>query len=88
VIEGDERGIIMRFSEIIYADCDRIFVKKLGATIEDCERLARDISEYIELPMVLDHHYKFLILLPLEADPSGNVEAQKHYFGILYMMVK
>jgi DNA polymerase elongation subunit (family B) len=70
--------------EIIYADCDSIFVKKPGATREDYEGLAREISDYIGLPMALDHHYKFLLLLPLEADPSGNMEAQKRYFGILY----
>jgi DNA polymerase elongation subunit (family B) len=70
--------------EVIYADCDSIFVKKPGATREDYERLAREISDHIGLPIALDHHYKFLILLPLEADPSGVMEAQKRYFGILY----
>jgi DNA polymerase elongation subunit (family B) len=32
------------------------------------------------LPISLEHHYKFLVLLPLEADEK--VEALKHYFGI------
>ena len=70
--------------EVVYADCDSIFVKKRGAKKEDYENLAKEISEQIGLPMALDHHYKFLILLPLEADPSAILEAQKHYFGILY----
>jgi DNA polymerase elongation subunit (family B) len=30
----------------------------------------------------LDYHYKFLVLLLLEAD--GKLEALKHYFGITY----
>lgn len=74
----------LRGFEIIYADCDSIFVKKSGATKEDYERLAEEIGKHTGLPIALDHHYKFLILLPLEADPSGIMEAQKHYFGILY----
>jgi DNA polymerase elongation subunit (family B) len=32
------------------------------------------------LPISLEHHYKFLVLLPLEADVK--MEASKHYFGI------
>lgn len=70
--------------ELIYADTDSVFVKKSEATREEYEELARRISEYIGLPMSLDHHYKFLILLPLESDPSMTMEAQKHYFGMLY----
>jgi DNA polymerase elongation subunit (family B) len=70
--------------EIVYADCDSIFVKKEGATREDYQRLAHELSEHTGLPIALDHHYKFLILLPLEEDPSHIMEAQKHYFGILY----
>ncbi|MEM2873788.1 MAG: DNA-directed DNA polymerase [Nitrososphaerales archaeon] len=70
--------------ELIYADTDSVFVKKSEATKEDYEDLARRISEHIGLPMSLDHHYKFLLLLPLESDPSMVMEAQKHYFGMLY----
>ena len=32
------------------------------------------------LPVSLEHYYKFLVLLPLEADEK--MEALKHYFGI------
>jgi DNA polymerase elongation subunit (family B) len=32
--------------------------------------------------MTLDHHYKFIALLPQESRPK--LEAQKHYYGILY----
>ena len=34
------------------------------------------------LPISLEHHYKFVVLLPLEADQR--MEALKHYFGITY----
>jgi len=70
--------------EVVYADCDSIFVKKRGATKEGYEKLAKEISEQTGLPIALDHHYKFLIFLPLQADPSGIMEAQKRYFGITY----
>ncbi|MCP8308407.1 MAG: hypothetical protein H3Z54_06895 [archaeon] len=70
--------------EIIYADTDSVFVKKDGDKKEDYEELAKKISEHIGLPISLDHHYKFLLLLPLESDPSMRMEAQKHYFGMLY----
>ena len=76
---AEQRGF-----EVVYADCDSIFVKKRGATKEGYENLAKEISEQTGLPMALDHHYKFLIFLPLQADPSGIMEAQKHYFGITY----
>ncbi|MFQ5710976.1 MAG: DNA polymerase domain-containing protein [Candidatus Geothermarchaeales archaeon] len=69
--------------EVVYADTDSVFVKRPNATREDYEGLCREISRLLDLPMTLDHHYKFLVFLPLKTDPSGNVEAQKHYFGVL-----
>ena len=70
--------------ELIYADTDSVFVKKDNVAKEDYEQLASQLSKFIGLPISLDHHYRFLLLLPLEADPSTNMEAQKHYFGVLY----
>lgn len=58
-------------------------MKRKGATGEDYEELCREASRQTGLPIALDHHYRYLLLLPLESDPSGNMEAQKHYFGIL-----
>ncbi len=46
--------------------------------------MALELNKLTGLPISLDHHYKFLLLLPLEANPSLNMEAQKHYFGVLY----
>jgi DNA polymerase elongation subunit (family B) len=69
--------------EVIYADTDSLFVKKPTATRADYDALSQKISRHIELPIALDHHYKFLLLLPLELDPSGVMEAQKRYFGLL-----
>ncbi|MEM2094685.1 MAG: DNA polymerase domain-containing protein, partial [Candidatus Bathyarchaeia archaeon] len=69
--------------EVVYADTDSIFVKKLGATREEYEALAAEIEERTGLPIALDHHYNFLVLLPSKADLSGMLEAEKRYFGIL-----
>jgi DNA polymerase elongation subunit (family B) len=69
--------------EVIYADSDSLFVKKKGATKEEYEKLRKDISQHAKIPITLDHHYKYLLLLPLESDPSGSMKAQKRYFGML-----
>ncbi|MCP8311101.1 MAG: hypothetical protein L6N94_06355 [Candidatus Methylarchaceae archaeon HK01M] len=69
---------------LIYADTDSVFVKKEGARKEDYEELAMRIKDCMGLPISLDHHYKFLILLPLESDPYMKMEAMKHYFGMLH----
>jgi DNA polymerase elongation subunit (family B) len=69
--------------EVVYGDTDSLFVKRKGATKEDYDGLASEIESRTGLSISLDHHYKFLILLPLESDPTGSMEAQKHYFGVL-----
>jgi DNA polymerase elongation subunit (family B) len=67
--------------ELIYADTDSVFIKRT-----DC---ARDYSQVIDtlsketgLSISVDYHYKFLVLLPLEADEK--IEVLKHYFGITF----
>jgi DNA polymerase elongation subunit (family B) len=40
------------------------------------------LSRETGLPISLAYRYKFLVLLPLEADEK--IEALKHYFGITY----
>ena len=57
--------------ELIYADTDSVFIKK-----NDCspttkiwyEELINALSKETGLPISIDYHYKFLVLLPLEAD--------------------
>jgi DNA polymerase elongation subunit (family B) len=69
--------------EVIYADADSLFVKKKGETKEGYEKLRQAINQHVGIPIALDHHYKHLLLLPLESDPSGSMKAQKRYFGML-----
>jgi len=66
--------------ELLYADTDSVFLKKEGASLEDFEQLRDILSRKTGLPISLEHYYKFLVLLPLEA--SEKMEALKHYFGI------
>ena len=68
--------------DLIYADTDAAFVHKNNATRGDYEKLGETISRATGLALTLDYHYKFLVLLPLEADEK--LEALKHYFGITY----
>jgi DNA polymerase elongation subunit (family B) len=68
--------------ELIYADTDAAFVHKVNATNQDYKILGRVISKETGLAISLEYHYKFLVLLPLEADEK--LEATKHYFGITH----
>ena len=69
--------------DIVYADTDSLFVKKKYATQDAYEALSRAIRQQTGLPIALDHHYKFFLLLPRQSRSSLNMEAQKHYLGVL-----
>jgi DNA polymerase elongation subunit (family B) len=68
--------------ELIYADTDAAFVHKDDATVQEYDELRAIVSEKTGMSLSLEYHYKFIILLPLEADEK--LEALKHYFGITY----
>ena len=65
---------------MVYADTDSVFLKKQDASRLDYENVKDVLIRETGLPISLQHHYKFLMLLPLEADEK--MEALKHYFGI------
>jgi DNA polymerase elongation subunit (family B) len=68
--------------ELIYADTDSVFLKKSGASPEDFENVKEMLAREAGLPISIENYYKFLVLLPLEADEK--LEALKHYFGITH----
>ena len=67
--------------QLVYADTDSVFIKRKGSTI-DYNELIETLSKETGLSISVDYHYKFLVLLPLEADEK--IEVLKHYFGITF----
>jgi hypothetical protein len=68
--------------ELIYADTDAVFLKKKDATRKDFEKIMDELISETGLQITLEYHYKFLVLLYIEADEK--MEARKHYFGLTY----
>jgi hypothetical protein len=68
--------------ELIYADTDAVFLKRKGATKTDYENIMNELIRETGLNMTLEYHYKFLVLLYMEADEK--MEARKHYYGLTY----
>ena len=68
--------------ELLYADTDSVFLKKSGATFDDFVSVKDILAREIGLPITLETCYKFLVLLPLEADEK--LEVLKHYYGITH----
>ena len=68
--------------DIIYADTDAVFLKKKDSTRIDYEEIMNQIIRETGLHMSLEFHYKYLVLLYIEADEK--MEARKHYFGLTY----
>ena len=57
-------------------------MRKSGATFEDFVSVKDILARETGLPITLETCYKFLVLLPLEADEK--LEALKHYYGITH----
>jgi hypothetical protein len=68
--------------ELIYADTNAVFLKKNNATRKNYEEIMNQLIRETGLQMTLEFHYKFLVLLYVEADEK--MEARKHYFGLTY----
>jgi DNA polymerase elongation subunit (family B) len=68
--------------DLIYADTDAVFLKKKDATRKDYEEIKNVIARETGLDLTLEFHYKYLVLLYIEADEKS--EARKHYYGLTY----
>ena len=66
--------------ELVYADTDSVFLKKDGASLDDFVFVKDTLAKETGLPISIENCYKFLVVLPLEADEK--MEVLKHYFGI------
>jgi DNA polymerase elongation subunit (family B) len=70
--------------ELIYADTDSIFIKYPNG-VEPTDQYGKIVSILrmeTDLPISVEHNFKFLVLLPLEA--SEKIEALKQYYGITH----
>lgn len=67
--------------DVIYGPFDSLFVKKKGASKGDYLDLADLITEETSLPMNMDNHFKYLVLLTKTTDPV--VVAANRYYGRL-----
>ena len=67
--------------ELVYADTDSVFIKRTESARDYNEAICT-LSKQTGLSISIDYHYKFLVLLPLEADER--IEVLKHYFGITF----
>ncbi len=67
--------------DLVYADTDSVFIKRINSA-RDYNDVIDTLSKETGLSISVDYHYKFLVLLPLEADEK--IEVLKHYFGITF----
>ena len=58
-----------------------LFIKRTDFA-RDCNEVINTLSKQTGLSISVDYHYKFLVLLPLEADEK--IEVLKHYFGMTF----
>lgn len=70
--------------ELIYADTDSIFIKNSDrvAATNQYENMVSILRRETGLPISVEHNFKFLVLLPLQADEK--IEALKQYYGITH----
>jgi DNA polymerase elongation subunit (family B) len=65
----------------LYGNNDSLFLQRLGANREDYENLAQKIASHVGLPMAVEDHFRFLVLLPQKGEQG--IGAVNRYYGRL-----
>jgi DNA polymerase elongation subunit (family B) len=67
---------------LIYADTDSVFIKRNNVRVDadQSENVVNVLRTVTGLPISVEHNFKFLVLLPLEA--GEKIEALKQYYGV------
>ena len=66
----------------LYGNSDSLFLEKTGATKEDFDGLAAKIKERLDLPITVENHFKYLVLLPQKS--GEDFGAINRYYGVRY----
>jgi DNA polymerase elongation subunit (family B) len=66
----------------IYGNNDSLFLRRAGATRGDYEGLAMEIAGRVGLPMAVENHFRFLVLLPQKG--GSGLGAVNRYYGITF----
>ncbi len=68
--------------DVIYGPFDSLFVKKKDASRNDYIELGKHITEVTKLPMNMDNHFRYLVLLTKTTDPMV-VTANRYYAKLM-----
>jgi len=68
--------------QTLYGNTDSLFLKKKEANKEDFDFLAALIQEKVGLPITVENHYRYLVLLPQKSDEAFG--AINRYYGVRY----
>jgi len=68
--------------QTLYGNSDSLFLQKPGASREDFNALADQIKAKLELPITVENHFRYLVLLPQKS--GEDFGAINRYYGIRY----
>ncbi len=66
----------------LYGNSDSLFLKRKNATREDFTVLSKEITEVTGLPIIVENHFKYLVLLPQKS--GDGFGAINRYYGMRY----
>ena len=66
----------------LYGNSDSLFLERKGATRSDFDALADDIHAETRLPITVENHFRYLVLLPQKS--GKDFGAINRYYGVTY----